>query len=141
MLHYTQRIGYTWNNNFHLRISALIFLDRSASAATNATHCESSAYQPSTSYPLVYELSVHLWTEPRCRHPLPQAIRLQLGLHVTVKSDQILPLSNPDTFLRRLIRREGGRLGFGVLVRAVEGCMRPFEDFGAHCVEELKCSR
>lgn len=138
MLPNAQRRGNTWNNGFHLRISALIFLDRSASAATSATHCESSAYQAVDPPTKVHKLSAHLRTELRSRHPWPQAIRLQLGLHITVKSNQILSLSDPYTLLARLVRREGGRLGFGILVCSIEGRMCPLEDFGAHCIEELK---
>jgi len=96
--------------------------------------------KPSIPYPMTLRLIAHLRTEFWSRHPRPQAIRLQLSLHVTVKGDQILPLSNPDTLLGCLVRCKGGRLRFGVLVSAVEGRTRPLEDFGAHCVDELKMS-
>jgi len=87
---------------------------------------------------MVHKLSAHLRTELRNGHPRPQAIRFQLGLHITVESNQILSLSDPYTLLARLVRREGGRLGFGIFVCAIEGRMCPLEDFGAHCIEELK---
>jgi hypothetical protein len=123
-------IGRGRKMNTHSRICALIARDLRASDANNPFHapsksCINTKINPHIACSRQKQQQSNSRTnrdpKPPLRHPLPQAICLELRLHVSKERREVLPLGDPLALGARFVRLEGSGVRFGVGVCPCKG--------------------